>query len=82
MLKINITDYLENYYAPRLENEKENAMREGVKKREKYGQEYLKEEEEKEKQKDALPVPPEPEAAPVMNQYQEELESLLEEFFA
>ena len=52
ILRINLTDYLENYLAPRLETEKENAMEEGVKKREKYGKELLKELEAKEKAKE------------------------------
>lgn len=64
LLKTNLIDYLENYYSPRLEVEKENALEEGIKKREVYAKELLKEEpEEKEN-------------------HAEELENLLEEFFA
>lgn len=87
ILRINLTDYLENYLAPRLETEKENAMEEGVKKREKYGKELLKELEAKEKAKEEETKNPQSGILgeilqPVMNQHQEELESLLEEFFA
>ncbi len=87
ILRINLTDYLENYLAPRLETEKENAMEEGVKKREKYGKELLKELEAKEKAKEEETKNPQSRILgeilqPVMNQHQEELESLLEEFFA
>lgn len=64
LLKTNLIDYLENHYTPRLEVEKENALEEGIKKREVYAKELLKEEpEEKES-------------------HEEELEDLLEEFFA
>ena len=87
ILRINLTYYLENYLAPRLETEKENAMEEGVKKREKYGKELLKELEAKEKAKEEETKNPQSRILgeilqPVMNQHQEELESLLEEFFA
>ena len=87
ILRINLTDYLENYLAPRLETEKENAMEEGVKKREKYGKELLKGLEAKEKAKEEETKNPQSRILgeilqPVMNQHQEELESLLEEFFA
>lgn len=87
ILRINLTDYLENYLAPRLETEKENAMEKGVKKREKYGKELLKELEAKEKAKEEETKNPQSRILgeilqPVMNQHQEELESLLEEFFA
>ncbi len=87
VLRINLTDYLENYLAPRLATEKENAMEEGVKKREKYGKELLKELETKEgskqeEQKQTQGAPLEENLQPVMSQHQEELESLLEEFFA
>lgn len=64
ILKTNLIDYLENHYSPRLEVEKENAFEEGIKKREVYAKELLREEpEEKEN-------------------HEEELEDLLEEFFA
>lgn len=87
ILRINLTDYLENYLAPRLETEKENAMEEGVKKREKYGKELLKELEAKEEAKEGESKNPQSKILgeilqPVMSQHQEELESLLEEFFA
>lgn len=87
VLKINLTDYLENQLAPRLETEKENAMEEGIRKREKYAKELLKEIEAGEEadgctqEKDKGEAPEEA-LQPVMNQYQEELEDLLEEFFA
>lgn len=62
-------------------------MEEGVKKREKYGKELLKELEAKEKAKEEETKNPQSRILgeilqPVMNQHQEELESLLEEFFA
>jgi len=85
ILRINLTDYLENYLAPRLDTEKENAMEEGVKKREKYGKELLKELEEKDgtdETKEAQNKTMGEILQPVMRQHQEELESLLEEFFA
>lgn len=64
LLKTNLIDYLENHYSPRLEVEKENALEEGVKKREVYAKELLREE---------------PKEA---DNREEELEDLLEEFFA
>ena len=64
LLKTNLVDYLENHYSPRLEVEKENALEEGMKKREVYAKELLKEEPEEK------------------DNYEEELEDLLEEFFA
>ena len=64
ILKTNLIDYLENHYAPRLEIEKENALEEGIRKREVYAKELLKEEPEKKEN------------------HAEELENLLEEFFA
>lgn len=63
-LKINLIDYLENHYAPRLEIEKENALEEGVRKREVYAKELVKDEPKEEEN------------------HEEELENLLEEFFA
>ncbi len=87
ILRINLTDYLENQLAPRLETEKENAMEEGIRKREKYAKELLKEMEaeegtgEKTREENQGTIP-EDALQPVMNQYQEELETLLEEFFA
>lgn len=79
ILKTNLTDYLENYFVPRLESERESAMEEGVKKREKYALEFMTDKEggEKESEDSARP-----EAQPVVKHYQDELESLLEEFFA
>ncbi len=64
ILRTNLVDYLENHYFPRLEIEKENALEEGIKKREVYAKELLKEEP---KERDS---------------HEEELENLLEEFFA
>ena len=98
ILKTNLTDYLENHFAPRLETEKEKAMEEGIKKREKYAKELFKDDFVKksvpvantctegishEDTYDAsFDMQPDVEALePVMNQYQEELENLLEEFF-
>lgn len=98
ILKTNLTDYLENHYAPRLETERENAMEEGIKKREKYAKELFKDDIVQK----SVPVGsvsvesfsrqntftgnsgtgPDMEVLdPVVNQYQEELENLLEEFF-
>ncbi|NBJ94211.1 hypothetical protein D5281_16865 [bacterium 1xD42-62] len=81
ILKTNMTDYLENYYTPRLEMEKENAMEEGIKKREKYAKEFFemedKEEKVRMKEENASMM-----EDSVMGQYQDELENLLEEFFA
>ena len=84
---VGLTDYLENQLAPRLETEKENAMEEGIRKREKYAKELLKEieaqdaEQEDTSNQEGENVT-EQALQPVMNQYQEELETLLEEFFA
>ncbi|MCM1135119.1 MAG: hypothetical protein NC400_06025 [Clostridium sp.] len=77
ILRTNLTDYLDNHFVPRLETEKENAMEEGVKKREKYAVEFLKEEETEEKAAGARERKLQPEGP-----YQDELEDLLEEFFA
>lgn len=78
-LKTNLVDYLENHFVPRLETEKETALEEGVKKREKYAKELLMEE---------VPEKPIPKEKPKTiakqetKEYQDELEHLLEEFFA
>ena len=79
ILKINLIDYLENHFAPRLETEKENALEEGIKKREKYAKEFLPE--------DLLAKPVIKEKSQTAESQdtrvcQEELEDLLEEFFA
>lgn len=79
VLKTNLTDYLENHYAPRLITEKENAMEEGIKKREKYVKELFGEEIKEEKVSEKVLKK---EHEPVTDGYQEELEDLLEEFFA
>ena len=79
ILKTNLTDYLENHYAPRLETEKENTMEEGIKKREKYVKEFLGEKMTEEKVPEET-FKKEPESA--VSGYQDELEDLLEEFFA
>lgn len=78
-LKTNLVDYLENHFVPRLETEKENALEEGVKKREKYAKELLVEEITEK------PMPEEKSVAAAeqnTKEYQDELEHLLEEFFA
>ncbi len=78
-LKINLVDYLENHFVPRLETEKENALEEGIKKREKYAKELLMEEVQEK------PLPKEKSKTVVKKEtreYQDELEHLLEEFFA
>lgn len=85
ILKMNLMDYLENYFTPRLETEKENALEEGIRKREKYAKEFA-EEFAKEEARREVPVKiPEisKEAVAVSSTavYQEELEDLLEEFF-
>ncbi len=90
ILKMNLMDYLENYFTPRLETERENAMEEGIRKREKYAKEFAGEfakiQLQKEVPKENLPEMAEkrPEAVAVSSAgaYQEELEDLLEEFFA
>ena len=90
ILKMNLMDYLENYFTPRLETERENAMEEGIRKREKYAKEFAGEfakiQLQKEAPKENLPEMVEkcPEAVAVSSAgaYQEELEDLLEEFFA
>lgn len=79
ILKTNLVDYLENHFVPRLETEKEAALEEGIKKREKYAKELLVEEAPKK------PVPaqrPGTRAQQEKKEYQDELEHLLEEFFA
>lgn len=73
ILKTNLVDYLENHLAPRLEVEKEIAMLEGEKSRE------AKTAEEK---KTAVKKGPAQQTIPVSMEIQEELELLLEEFFA
>lgn len=83
-LKINLIDYLENHLIPRLEIEKEVGLEESTKKREQRIGEILKEfgetdkvlnskEEEEESAKGIVTA---------SASYQDELESLLEEFFA
>lgn len=81
-LKINLIDYLENHLVPRLETERENALEEGIKKREKYAKELLF---EKEPQQVTEPEPEEKSKAimqQIPDRHQDELENLLEEFFA
>lgn len=81
-LKINLIDYLENHYAPRLETERENALEEGIKKREKYAKELLF---DKEPQTENATIPeekPKADVERIPNNHQDELENLLEEFFA
>lgn len=83
-LKVNLMDYLENHFIPRLEIEKEISLEESAKKREERASAFLNEfsfvnartdfmEEEEEKQK-------EPDSDFIRER--DELESLLEEFFA
>ncbi len=96
-LKVNIVDYLENHFVPRLETERENAMEEGIKKREKYARELLAEEFPKkpdgaEEMKHIEDVKPrgktrlwedtESQEQKNAGSNQDELEHLLEEFFA
>lgn len=78
-LKINLVDYLENHFVPRLETEKENALEEGIKKREKYAKELLMDEIP---EKSVPKEDPKTEISADSNEYQDELEDLLEEFFA
>lgn len=93
VLRTNLTDYLENHLIPRLEVEKENALEEGIKKREKYAKELWKEDAwESTVQKETAVEEKEisrlsetrKENAAEKNtlQFQDELEHLLEEFFA
>ena len=79
ILKTNLIDYLENHFVPRLETEKENALEEGIKKREKYAKELLSENfSEKTVMKEKICTT----ENPGTRECQEELEYLLEEFFA
>lgn len=81
-LKINLIDYLENHLVPRLETERENALEEGVKKREKYAKELLFEKEPKQTEEPKPDEKPKVIVQQVSNKHQDELENLLEEFFA
>lgn len=89
-LKINLMDYLENHFAPRLEIEKENALEEGIKKREIYAMKLNGDEKpdngihlEKEPQVEDKKVVSERIFEKVeKEESDEELVSLLEEFFA
>lgn len=85
VLKINLMDYLENHFTPRLETERENALEEGIRKREKYAKEFAEE-----FAKTDMPKKPVKGTAPVQEEMipvstgvsrQDELENLLEEFF-
>ena len=81
-LKINLVDYLENHYAPRLETERENALEEGIKKREKYAKELLFEKEPEAEKAAMSEEKPKAVVERIPNKHQDELENLLEEFFA
>ena len=78
ILKVNLMDYLENHYAPRLEIERENALLNGVKKREVYAKEL---EETEPKKKEGIHHAFEKSEKEVQKE-SAELENLLEEFFA
>lgn len=91
VLKINLTDYLENHFAPRLEIEKENALEEGIKKREVYAKEFPLEFRNREIEKEDVRETVEQKEDTLTMQTshktysrenEEELENLLEEFFA
>ncbi len=82
ILKTNLMDYLENHYAPRLEIEKENALEEGIRKREVYARELLKEEPEEEIRSGELKASSGESQEYTVSAGEEELENLLEEFFA
>ena len=82
ILKTNLMDYLENHYAPRLEIEKENALEEGIRKREVYARELLKEEPEEESRSGELKASSGESQEYTVSAGEEELENLLEEFFA
>lgn len=85
VLKVNLMDYLENHFTPRLETERENALEEGIRKREKYakefGREFIKDDVHKKPVEEETPA--EEEAIFVSGNVsrQDELENLLEEFF-
>lgn len=79
ILKTNLIDYLENHFVPRLETEKENALEEGIKKREKYAKELLS---ENFSEKTVVKEKNRTIENPGTRECQEELEYLLEEFFA
>lgn len=81
VLKANLIDYLENHFAPRLEIEKENALEEGMKKREIYAKELLEEPcEEVQEEKEVTPFcGASADAADAAMEKEAELENLLEE---
>ena len=79
ILKTNLIDYLENHFVPRLETEKENALEEGIKNREKYAKELLS---ENFSEKTVVKEKNRTIENPGTRECQEELEYLLEEFFA
>ena len=85
VLKVNLMDYLENHFVPRLETEKENALEEGIRKREKYAKEFAQEfvKNETREKTPGVNKPALEEAIPVSltASHQNELENLLEEFF-
>lgn len=85
VLKVNLMDYLENHFTPRLETERENALEEGIRKREKYAKEFGREfiKDDIHKKPVAEETPMEEEAIFVSGNvsHQNELEDLLEEFF-
>ncbi|MBQ8598059.1 MAG: hypothetical protein IJ409_09750 [Lachnospiraceae bacterium] len=88
-LKINLMDYLENHLIPRLEIEKEVSLEEGAKKREQRVNAFLRELEETDEEADLQEVDIQQRdsgnterVSPAAAGYEDELESLLEEFFA
>ena len=76
-----VETYLENHFAPRLEIEKENALEEGMKKREIYAKELLEEPcEEVQEEKEVTPsCGASADAADAAMEKEAELENLLEE---
>lgn len=80
ILKTNVVDYLENHLAPRLEVEKENALTEGEKSREVIVEEIRKEVQSSDNHKEKEMENSRAVTASVDTS--EELELLLEEFFA
>lgn len=83
-LKINLVDYLENHFIPRLEIEKEVSLEENAKKREQRVNEFMKEfgESTENQEEDFSDAEEKKGIVPASVSYQDELESLLEEFFA
>ena len=82
LLQTNLVDYLENHFAPRLEIEKENALEEGVKKREVYARELLTEPKEETVRSMTSFSASSSGSADLVTEKEMQLDNLLEEFLA